>query len=153
MEFSGLFLVDRKKDGPPGDAISVPLRATLKEKDGKRAYVDSFRVTKQLVDHLALEIHYVGGKGIIVPLADIPVTPAKGGGDDAKTLQGKWAGKGGGTRISMHFDKGNFVLTFAGPADAFAKGTFKGTFKLNTTVKPHQLDLNITEAPDNKYKG
>jgi uncharacterized protein (TIGR03067 family) len=101
---------------------------------------------------LVFAVRIQEGKAKVVGVIDDPAFVDVAD-DGPRTLEGKWAGKGNGTRITLSFDKGSFVLTFQDNPTAFAKGTFKGTYKLNTSVQPHHLDLNVTEAPDDKYKG
>jgi uncharacterized protein (TIGR03067 family) len=80
----------------------------------------------------------------------VAATAAVGG--DAKSdqakLQGKWVRELNGQKGELKFDKSAFVLTL------HAKGeVIKGTFKIDPSKTPKEMDLTITESDDPKEKG
>ncbi len=88
-------------------------------------------------------------RGILacVLLGLLAVGAAPGG--DAKTdmakLKGKWTGEWKGEKVTLTLDKDKFTFAFGDKAE------FKGTFKINPSKKPKQMDLAVKEGP--MYEG
>jgi uncharacterized protein (TIGR03067 family) len=83
--------------------------------------------------------------GLAVALATAAVATAGGGKDDQAKLQGTWTFEKDGKTCELKFAKNDFTITFD------RKDAFKGTFKIDASKKPKQMDLTITEGE--KFKG
>ncbi len=66
---------------------------------------------------------------------------------DQDQLQGTWRAEKEGKSPEFKFTKDTFTLTFDG------KGSFKGTFKIDSAKNPKEIDLTVTEAPKDRFKG
>ena len=70
------------------------------------------------------------------------VAGVAGGGDvktDSAKLQGKWVAEEKGLKIEMTFAKDTFTFDIAGKP-------FKGTYKIDPTKKPKEMDMAIKEG-------
>jgi uncharacterized protein (TIGR03067 family) len=63
---------------------------------------------------------------------------------DLAKLQGTWVVDKDGTKVNLTFDKNKFTL-------AFPDKSFKGTFKIDASKTPKQMDMMIKEGE--KYVG
>jgi len=72
---------------------------------------------------------------------------AQNGNKDLDKLQGRWVTDKEEKDLTAEFtfDKNNFSIVLAG------KSGFKGTFKIDPSKKPGQMDMTVTEGE--KYKG
>jgi uncharacterized protein (TIGR03067 family) len=75
------------------------------------------------------------------------------GKDDSAKLNGTWTTNINAKKYEMKFDKGTFYLGFATDDK---KGSVKGTFKVDSSKKPKQIDPTITDVegfPAEDFKG
>jgi uncharacterized protein (TIGR03067 family) len=66
-----------------------------------------------------------------------------GGGDakkDQKALQGTWVGVKGDKKAEVEFSGGKFVVKMD-------DDVYKGTFTLNSSKKPKQIDMKVKDGP------
>lgn len=74
-----------------------------------------------------------------------------GGGEgkkDSEALQGAWTGeKGEKGKVDLKFSGNKFTLTFA------EKATFTGTFKVDASKKPRQIDMTVDDGPHKEFIG
>ena len=89
----------------------------------------------------------------------VAATGLAGGGDkDKEKLQGKWVMTGvkfGGKDVDIPKDKGQVVITFSGDKVTYQEGdkpAEEGTYKLDTSKKPKQIDVTKKESKDGKGK-
>jgi uncharacterized protein (TIGR03067 family) len=72
--------------------------------------------------------------------------PAQDAKKDTEKLQGKWVAETKGGKLEMTFDGDKFTVLIDGE-------TGKGTFKLNTSKNPKEMDMTVTESPTAEAKG
>src|SRR5262249_17685760 len=77
---------------------------------------------------------------------------ASGGGakTDEDKIQGKWVAELEGKKAEFDFTKDKWSLAFS---SGDKKQLFKGTFKLNATKKPKEIDLTITDGDKPDFNG
>jgi uncharacterized protein (TIGR03067 family) len=83
----------------------------------------------------------VSASGLLLLFA-VSLAPAEEGKDDLAKLQGNWLVEKDGKKAEFKFAKDTFTLTFDG------KESYKGTFKIDATKKPRQMDLTVKEGPN-----
>jgi len=86
--------------------------------------------------------------GLGIVLAASVATGGDAKKDEAK-LEGKWINELDGKKHEFTFTKGKFTVTFQGDE----KFTGKGTYKIDGSKKPKQMDMKITEFPKEDFVG
>jgi len=85
---------------------------------------------------------------VVLTLGDWAV--AQNGDKDREKLQGRWVADKSDKDITAEFkfDKNTFTITLEAKGN---KDSYKGTFKIDPSKKPSEMDLTVTEG--DKYKG
>lgn len=84
------------------------------------------------------------GRGTVLLLASLVFGSLALGGDAAKGMQGTWKATKGKLTWIMAFKGNNFTVNMTD--GEVTKGPIKGTFKVDTSKTPHQIDMKIVDA-------